>query len=265
MKIKHQIVLGSSVIFVVWILQHLPSPATENCVLELEDGSEVNMGELCNNADPVHQEQTPSNDNSKPDHRQKTSGNKIPSPWNEYCTVTFNQTYDLKYFGAQWFTAQPNHQYLFQKVFVGRDALLYALTEDGAYQFQVNLSQEEEVPFQSNCNSVQKRVSLDPEQRAKSIYDFKDYISVFRDVVVFSDETLSKKICTLEKGTTVPIMSGVKYGYETNNRIYKYYLNALSPQCGGREIGFVRAPELAEIAGQRVRIIPIGIIKKENQ
>jgi hypothetical protein len=223
------------------------------------------MGELCNNADPIHQEQSPSNDNSKPDHRQETSRNKIPSPWNKYCTVTFNQTYDVNYFGAQWFTAQPNHQYLLRKVFAGRDALLYALTEDGAYQFQVNLSQEEEVPFQSNCNSVQERVSLDPEQRAQSIFDFKDYISVFQDVVVFSDETLSERICTLEKGTTVPVTSERKYGYEENNRIYKYYLNALSSQCRGKEIGFVRAPELAEIGGQRVKIIPIGIIKKEAQ
>lgn len=265
MKIKNQIVLASTLIFVAWILPILRSPATENCSLEFENGNEVNMGELCNNADPVHQEQSPSHDNSNPDHRQEISGNRIPSPWNEYCTVTFDQTYDVNYFGAQWFTAQPNHQYLLRKVFVGRDALVYALTENGAYQFQVNLSQEEEVPFQSNCNSVQERVSLDPEQRQKSIYDFKDYISVFRDVVVFSDETLSERICTLEKGTTVPITSEVKYGYEVNNRIYKYYLNALSPQCRGKEIGFVRAPELAEIAGQRVRIIPIGIIKKEAQ
>ena len=266
MKIKHQVVLGSSLIFAVWILQNLPSPATENCVLELEDGREVNMGELCNNADPAHQEQSSPNNNSKPDdHRGETSVNTLPPPWNEYCTVTFDQTYDVNYFGAQWFTAQPDHQYLVRSVF-GKEAVLYALTENGVYRFYVNLSPKQEVPFQSNCNSVQERLSLDPEQRAKSVFDFKDYISVFRDVVVFSDETFSEEVCTLEKGTTVATMSGAKYGYEANNSFYKYYLNALSPQCGGKEIGFVRGPdELAEVGGQRVIIFPIGIIKKEAQ
>lgn len=38
----------------VKIFKRQPSPATENCSLELEDGREVNMGELCNYADPVH-------------------------------------------------------------------------------------------------------------------------------------------------------------------------------------------------------------------
>lgn len=174
----------------------------------------------------------------------------VPDAWSSYCLATFTSDYEvLDSFDDPLFTARAGEQYLmtsYPSTFGGPNSagLLY-LTDDGPFEFEVDPGSEP-APFTSNCL----------KNTAKKFY------AVFNDASVFSDTTLTSKLCDLTAGTALPLVGG--YGYSlsssTNGEaIYSVVLGPYSAQCGAAERGSVEVPSV-QVLGQNTYLIPIRAI-----
>ena len=174
----------------------------------------------------------------------------VTEAWSSYCLATFTSDYAvLDTFDEPLFTARAGEQYLMSSypyTFGGPNSagLLY-LTEHGPVEFEVDPGSEP-APFTSNC----------PKNTAKKYY------AVFDDVSVFSDTTLTSKLCDLTAGAALPLTGGYGYSLSTSTdgaAIYSIVLGPYSAQCGAAERGSVEVPTV-QVLDQTTYLIPIRAI-----
>lgn len=178
----------------------------------------------------------------------------VTDAWSSYCLATFTSDYAvLDTFDEPLFTAHAGEQYLMSSypyTFGGPNSagLLY-LTEHGPVEFEVDPGSEP-APFTSNC----------PKNTAKKYY------AVFDDVSVFSDTTLTSKLCDLTAGAALPLTGGYGYSLSTSTEggaIYSIVLGPYSAQCGAAERGSVEVPTV-QVLDQTTYLIPIRAILGPN-
>ena len=171
----------------------------------------------------------------------------VTDVWSGYCLATFTSDYEvLDTFDEPLFTARAGEQYLmtsYPSTFGGpNSAVLIYLSEHGPLEFEVD-SGSEPAPFTANC----------PKNTAKKYY------AVFDDVSVFSDTTLTSKLCELTAGAALPLDggSGFSLSSSTNGEaIYSIVLGPYSAQCGAAERGSV-VVQSVEVLDQSTYLIPI--------
>jgi hypothetical protein len=174
----------------------------------------------------------------------------VTDAWSSYCVATFTSDYEVvDSFDEPLFTARAGEQYLmtsYPSTFGGPNSagLLY-LTERGPFEFEVD-SGSEPAPFTSNC----------PKSTAKKFY------AVFDDVSLYSDSTLTSKLCDLTAGAALPLDGG--YGFSlsslTNGEaIYSVQLGPYSAQCGAAERGSI-AVSSVQVLNQSTYLVPIRAI-----
>ncbi|MBN2716003.1 MAG: hypothetical protein JXX14_09110 [Deltaproteobacteria bacterium] len=131
------------------------------------------------------------------------------------------------------------------------EATVYYLNAAGPYELTIEKNDAGAYPFETDC--------IDDNSR--------NYMGVFADTTIYSDEDLSSELCTVSAGDAIA-SSGYGFSLVSNlsngDSVYELTSNAIVAECGA-ETGYVVAPKVEIFKNQITWLIPIATYLGKNE
>ncbi len=168
--------------------------------------------------------------------------------YRDYCVATFTGAYEvIDVFGEPELNIGKGDQLLIEEFgwFGDDEVSVYYLSKAGPVPFTVKAEEGTSLPFTSNCTRDAT----------------EEFIGVFTNVTVYSDEALTTAVCELSAGTIEP-SRGLNYElvspiFGKGPVVYRLIGGAVGDLCPGVTEGYIKAGS-AMIGGTLHTVIPIG-------
>ena len=176
---------------------------------------------------------------------QESSNGSMPSSWDkaEHCVASITRDFSVvDDDGEEYIRLIEGTKYLL-KTYTSESFEMYYFSDGGAKDFEVDLAEDETLPFESNCEES----------------TFDNYLGVFADTIVYRDEAMTEVACELAEGTSA--LGGISFairGETFQTSFYNVSGRGLVAVCDGLEEGYVDMVNIEIWEGRSDRVIPIN-------